>query len=182
MKHERDYVDLIREKNFIGQEFLTWLWYRTDALGDTISLQDGNDAQVLFERFMILEGGEGDSYESVTCRGLRAELQEAKTALQAGKKVSRAHIRLNINDLQWKFTIDAATLDISSLKVPKTVSAGEEEGDDLSFEARVLERTSMLEQVIEAMDALFAVFLKHRLDHAEWTEEKRGIKKWIFRT
>lgn len=182
MNSERDSVDLIREKRFMGQEFLTWLWYRTDMQGEVVRLRDGSDAEVSFQRFMTLEGGEGDTLESVTCRGLRAELQEAKAALQTGKKISRAHIRLGINDLQWKFTIDAATLDISGLKVPKTVSAGEEEGDDLSFEARVLERIHMLELAIEAVDALLAVFLKYRLDSVQWAEEKRGIKQWIFRT
>lgn len=181
MNHERDHVDLIREKGFMGREFLTWLWYRSDAVDDTVSLHNGDDARITFERFMTLEGGEGDSLESVTCRGLRAQLHEARTALQSGKKISRAHIRLDINDLQWKFTVDAATLDISNLKVPRTVTAGEEEGDDLSFEARILERIHMLELAIEAVDALFALFLTYRLDTAKWTEEKRGIKQWIFR-
>ncbi len=181
MNGERDSVDLIREKRFIGQEFLTWLWYRSDSQGSVVSIEDGRDAEVSFERFMTLEGGEGDARESVTCRGLRAELHEAKTALQAGKKVSRAHIRLAVQDLQWKFTIDAATLDISGLKVPKTVSAGEEDGDDLSFEGRVLERAYMLEQAIDAVDALFGTFLKHRLDAEKWTEEKKGLKQWILR-
>ncbi len=181
MKKERDSVDLIREKAFMGQEFLTWLWYRTDSQGDVVRLSDGRDAEVSFERFMTLEGGEGDAQESVTCRGLRAELQEAKTALQSGKKVSKAHIRLGAGDLQWKFTIDAATLDLSSLKVPKTVGAGDEEGDDLSFEGRVLERAYMLEQAVDAVDALFRTYLSLRLDAEKWTEEKKGLKEWIFR-
>ena len=180
MSNDRDYVDLIREKAFIGQEFLTWLWYRSDSQGSVVGLSDGRDAEVSFERFMTLEGGEGEAQESVTCRGLRAELHEAKTALQAGKKVSKAHIRLGTDDLQWKFTIDAATLDLSSLKVPKTVGPGEEEGDDLSFEGRVLERGYMLEQAVATVDALFRTYLSVRLNEDKWSEEKKRLREWIF--
>ena len=181
MSTQRDIVDLIREKRFIGQEFLTWLWYRTDSQGNLIRVANGQEAEVSFERFMTLEGGEGDAQESVTIRGLQAELHEAKTALQAGKKVAKAHIRLGTGDLQWKFTIDAATLDISSLKVPKTVSVGEEADDDLSFEARVLERVWMIEQALEAIDSLFRLFLTQRISSDAWAEEKKAMKAWIFR-
>ncbi len=181
MKPERDSVDLIREKGFIGQEFLTWLYYRYDSQGEVIRLEDGTHTEVIFEQFMTLEGGDGDAQETVTCRGPRAELHEAKSALQTGKKVSKARIRLSNGDLQWKFTMDAATLDMSSLKVPKTVSAGDEEADDLSFEGRVLERAYMLEQAVDAVNALFKTFLAIRLDTNRWTVEKRGIREWIFK-
>lgn len=178
---DRDTVDLIREKGFMGQDFLVWLWFKADSQWDVVSMLDGRDVGISFERFMTLEGGEGDAHETVTCRGLRAELQEAKTALQSGKKITKAHIRLSLDDLQWKFTIDAATLDISSLKVPKTVEAGAEEGDSLSFEGRVLERTYMIEQAVEAVDLLFKTYLYTRLDAAKWAEEKRALREWIFR-
>ncbi len=181
MSTERSAVELVKEKRFLGQEFLTWLWYRSDSLGDTVRLPDGREAHVSFERFMTLEGGEGDALESVTCRGLQAKLHEAKTALQAGKKVSRAHLRLVIGEFQWKFTFDAATFDISSLKVPGTVAPGEEEGDDLSFEGRVLERAWMIEQAVEAMEAMFREFLLARICPDKWGEEKRAIRAWIFR-
>ena len=181
MSTERSAVELIKEKRFLGQEFLTWLWYRSDSFGDTVRMPDGREAHVSFERFMTLEGGEGDAQESVTCRGLQAELHEAKTALQAGKKVAKAHLRLVVEEFQWKFTFDAATFDISSLKVPKTVAPGEEEGDDLSFEGRVLERAWMIEQAVEAIDSMFREFLLLRIHPDKWMEEKRAMRSWIFR-
>ncbi len=177
---ERDSIDLIREKAFMGQDFLTWLWYKSDTNGNIVRLHNSQDAGVSFERFITLEGGEGDAQESVTCRGLRAELTEAKTALQSGKKITKAHIRLSVDDFQWKFTIDAATLDLSSLKVPKTVEPGAEDGDDLSFEGRVLERAYMLELAVESVDHLFQTFLLVRLDETRWKDEKQGIREWIF--
>jgi len=58
---------------------------------------------------------------------------------------------------------------------------GDEEGEDLSFEGRVLERAYMLEQAVEAVDSLFRTYLDLRLDSERWSREKRAIKKWIYR-
>ncbi len=33
-----DLVDLIAEKRFLGQEFLTWLWWKSEERGGSVSL------------------------------------------------------------------------------------------------------------------------------------------------
>ena len=175
----KDIIDLIVEKDFLGKEFLTWLWFRSDSAGGVVRAYNGVDIAVTFERFIMLESGRGDSEESVTCRGLQASLSEGMSALASGKKVSKAHIRIGSGEYEWKLTILGSTFDISSLRVPKTVQAGHEEHEDLSYESRVLERGFMIVTAIKTMDQLFHTFLMKRLSDDEWPMEKQGINEWI---
>jgi recombination associated protein RdgC len=174
----KDMVDLIREKEFLGREFLTWLWFRSDISGGVVTDLDGVDIAVSFERFIMLESGEGESGESVTCRGLQASLSEGMAALASGKKVSKAHMRLGTGDYEWKLTITGSTFDISSLRVPRTVQAGYDE-EELSREGRVLERGFMISSAIDTLDRLFRTFLSKRLSDDEWQEEKQSLSQWI---
>ena len=79
-----DLVDLISEKRFLGQEFLTWLWWKSEERGGSILLPERGDITVVFEKHMLLEYGEGESSEKLVCTGLQAELQEARTGLLMG--------------------------------------------------------------------------------------------------
>ena len=46
-----DLVDLITEKRFIGQEFLTWLWYKSDERGGTVLLPEtGEDITLVYKK------------------------------------------------------------------------------------------------------------------------------------
>jgi recombination associated protein RdgC len=171
--------EIISEKEFLGKEFLTWLWFRSDK--GVIRTVSGSDIAVSFERFIMLESGTGEASESVSCRGLQASLSEGIAALASGKKVSKAHIRLAEGDYEWKLTITGATFDIANLKVPKTVQAGYEDEEALSREGRVLERGFMIFSAIKAMDALFHTFLAVRLDKEAWHNEKDDIREWITR-
>ena len=44
-----DLLDIIDEKRFVGQEFLTWLWFKSEERGGTIFLPEaGEDIQLVF--------------------------------------------------------------------------------------------------------------------------------------
>ncbi len=72
-----DLVDLIQEKRFLGQEFLAWLWYKSEERGGSVEVPGRGDVLVVFEKHMLLEYGEGEANEKVICRGLQTELKEA---------------------------------------------------------------------------------------------------------
>jgi hypothetical protein len=181
VKQERDALTLIREKGFLGQDFLTWLWFKAEERGGAVLVPGHGDLAVAFERFMALEEGEGDASESLTCRGRRTELREARVGLRAGKKVVRAHIRLGMGDEEWRLTLDGATLDVKSLRASGTPRESEEEGGDIAFEGRVLERAFLLQKATDALDLLFKTFLTTRVDPLAWDEERPRIAGWIGR-
>ena len=87
-----DLVDLIVEKRFLGQEFLTWLWWKSEERGGSVAMPGEGDITVVFEKHMLLEYGEGESNEKCICSGLQTELQEARTGLKMGKKLEQARV------------------------------------------------------------------------------------------
>ena len=175
-----DLVDLIAEKRFLGQEFMTWLWFKSEERGGTVYLPGAGDIQVVFEKHMLLESGEGESHEKLICRGLQAELQEARTGLQVGKKLEQARIHLMRGDYEWNFTLTAAMLEFRNLKVPKTMTPSEEESGPDAFEARVLERVAMIEEAEQTVLELFRLFLEIRIG-PDWEQELVRVRQWVHK-
>jgi recombination associated protein RdgC len=176
-----DLVDLIAEKRFLGQEFLTWLWWKSEERGGVVALPGEGDIVVVFEKHMLLEYGEGDSNESLICRGLQTELREARTGLVMGKKLEQARIQIAKNDFEWNFTMAAALMEFRNVKLPKT---GAESGNDNNPEERegmILERIYLFEELIQVVMDLFRLFLTVRVS-AEWREELQQIRTWVQKT
>ncbi|MGL4421193.1 MAG: hypothetical protein ACRCZF_11050, partial [Gemmataceae bacterium] len=42
-------------RDFLGNEFLLWLWFTTDVNDDTLTLSDGSDATIMLARSLMLE-------------------------------------------------------------------------------------------------------------------------------
>ncbi len=173
-----DLVDIIAEKYFWGQEFLTWLWYKSEERGGAVELPGIGDLTVVFAKHIMLEYGDGDSFEKVICQGLQAGLQEARTGLRMGKKLEQARILLARGEYEWNLTIKASRFEFKSVKVPKTMSAGEESDDPEAVEGRILEKVGMYEEVLHLVDELFRLYLTVRLSES-WGAELDRIRTWI---
>lgn len=174
-----DLVDLIDEKRFLGQEFLTWLWWKSEERGGSILLPEKGDITVIFEKHMLLEYGEGDTSEKLVCSGLQAELQEARTGLQVGKKLEQARIQIVHAEQEYNFTLAAALMEFRNVKLPKT--AGTEGGissDPEETEGMILERIFLFEELIGLVNELFRLFLKIRVAE-QWPEELKKIRGWV---
>jgi recombination associated protein RdgC len=173
-----DLVDLIAEKRFIGQEFLTWLWWKSEERGGVVALPGEGDIVVVFEKHMLLEYGEGDNNESLICRGLQTELQEARTGLVMGKKLEQARIQLTYNDYEWNFTMAAALMEFRNVKLPKTGGESGNENNPEEREGMILERIFLFEELTRLVLDLFRLFLKIRVGD-EWRDELVKIREWV---
>jgi len=173
-----DLVDLIAEKRFLGQEFLTWLWWKSEERGGVVAFPGEGDIVVVFEKHMLLEYGEGDSNESLICRGLQTELQEARTGLVMGKKLEQARIQLAYNDFEWNFTLAAALMEFRNVKLPKT--GGESGGGDNpeEREGMILERIYLFEELVRLVLGLFRSFVELRVS-SEWRDELLKVREWV---
>ncbi len=174
-----DLVDLMVEKRFLGQEFLTWLWWKSEERGGSVALPDDGDITVAFEKHMLLESGEGESSEKLVCTGLQTELQEARTGLQMGKKLEQARIVLGIGSYEYSFTLAGALMEYRNVRLPKT-EATEHDGDENTeaVEGMILERIFLFEELMRIVNTLFGVFLKVRLD-VGWRDELQKIRAWV---
>jgi hypothetical protein len=177
-----DLVDLILEKRFLGQEFLTWLWYKSEERGGTVYLPGTGDIHLIFEKHMLLEYGEGEAFEKIICQGLQAELNEARTGLRMGKKLEQARIHLVQGEYEWHMTLKASLLEFRSVHPPKTLAAAEEGESEEAVEGRLLERIGMLETATRTVDELFRIFLEIRTSPERWLEELARTRKWIHKT
>lgn len=172
-----DMVDLIQEKKFLGQEFLTWLWFQSDVNSGLIDLKKPGAVEIWFEERIMLESGSGNALQTVTCQGKDLDLAEARTALREGKRVSQAKIRLTADGSDWRFSIKAEGLDLSGVRAPKTLDMDEEEPDSLA--GRLLDRLAVMRELTRYVDALFAKFLEIRLSE-DWKEQEiPRIRKWL---
>lgn len=173
-----DLVDLIAEKRFIGQEFLTWLWFKSDERGGSVELPGKGDIIVVFEKHMLLEYGEGESNEKCICSGLQTELQEARTGLRMGKKLEQARIQLVQGDYEYNLTMAGALMEFRNVKLPKTAATEEESNNPEAIEGMILERIFLFEELVRIVNELFRLFLEVRTG-AGWREELARIRAWI---
>ncbi|MDD5760164.1 MAG: hypothetical protein PHI06_13915 [Desulfobulbaceae bacterium] len=173
-----DLVDIIAEKRFLGQEFLTWLWCKSEERSGAIDLPGIGDISVSFEKHLLLEYGEGDCHEKVICQGLQAELNEARTGLRMGKKLEQARIVLGRGEYEWVMTVKASMFDFKSVKTPKTMASQEDSDDPVAVEGKILEKIGLYEQALQLVDELFRLYLNVRLS-SDWEAELSRLRAWI---
>lgn len=174
-----DLVDIIAEKRFLGQEFLTWLWWKSEERGGSVEIPGEGDITVVFEKHMLLESGEGESSEKIICTGLQAELQEARTGLQMGKKLEQARIVLGHNSYEYSFTLAAALMEFRNVRLPKTEATEQDKGaSPEEVEGMILERVYLFDQLVHLVNELFRLFLDVRLGSA-WQQELGRLRQWV---
>ena len=173
-----DLVDLIAEKRFLGQEFLLWLWYKSEERGGSIALPERGDVTVVFEKHMLLEAGEGQEQERLICRGLQTELREARAGLLLAKKPEQARLRISWDEREFGVTISAALFEFRNVRLPKTVSEADDDDTPEALEARILERVALFELLCELVLELFRLFLNVRLA-ADWPQELARVRAWV---
>jgi len=164
------------DASFLGREFLTWLWFKSEERNGRIAVPGRDDVEVHFLRRVVLESGAGEYSETVVCQGLHADLREGKAALREGKRVREARIELKRDTHDWEFTFKADPFQFQSMRLP--ASAGKDE-DASERDGRILERIYMIEGAMKTMDELFDFFLKRRLSPQWISEEIPRLKKWL---
>jgi len=165
-----------KDFSFLGREFLTWLWFKSEQRGGAIMLPGEGDVVVAFVRRIILSSGEGEYSETVSCQGLHSDLKEGKEALRKGKKIKEARIKLDINTDEYEFTFKADSFQFQTMKLPTSLTMTEEEEDK---EGRILERIYQTEAAVGTMETFFSLFLEKRLSPAWQSEEIPLFKKWL---
>jgi hypothetical protein len=157
-------------RDFLGNEFLLWLWYILETESDSIALGDGSEVAVMLARTLVLECPRGQTGRETISSDAPARLPEARRAIQSGKLPRKAGLTLLRNEQQYELTLQAETLGVSSAKLP--APEGEEE------RARLEERVTRLRDVVETLDLLYDVFCRVRTG-AGWSKDLAKIKKWL---
>jgi len=161
-------LELVEQGRFLGEEFLLWLWMRGLTEGGTSSL-DGDHSACFLDDAVQLVSERGDVKELSLRKGNPAESREAFEALSRGMRPSKAKVRLLAGDMEWTFTLGAAGLDVSGIKLPPS-QAKDPQG-------RIADRLFLLEEGMEHLERRFGAFLRLRAEHTN--ELVADLQRWI---
>ena len=165
-------LDSINQTRFLGKEFLTWLWYKSDVQEGAFQLGAERALNLWFDDKLVLELTFDNVKEVNTIRGENPTgSEEAKAALRMGKKVANAKLGISKGTRDWSCTFNAEELTLSRVKVPALLSAEEDE--------QVLERLALLEELEQDLDELYRQFLTLRTDAKSWKDELGKMREWV---
>jgi hypothetical protein len=154
--------------DYLGPEFLTWLWWRASAEPE-FKHADGTAVYVHVDEYLELRGERAAARKTSLRAGMPAASAEGKVALRGGKVVSAARLILARGEEETTFTLRGEDLDVSSarLKAP--------EGE--TSEERLAASLSAARRLYDDLDLCFRTFLSVRCGDA-WETEADRIRTW----
>jgi hypothetical protein len=158
--------------DYLGNEFMVWIWHTLQNDGDTIQLADGSEVAVMLNKTLTLDCPRGEMGRDHLTDDAPIRLPEAFRALQAGKLPRKAGMILLRHGAQYELTLQAETLAVSGAGLPKA-----EERPSSPHEARIARLVS-LRHLAETLDLLFETYLNRRTSSG-WTKELVRIRQWL---
>ena len=162
------------DKDFLGNEFLLWLWWRTETGSGEIEIPGTNGERavaVLVDRALDMDCAWGLTGRQ-SLRGTSVtRLPEAAEALRIGKWPRKLGLIVADGNDQCELTFGGDSLSVNGAKLPDI--------DDVSTNREFVE--ARLEQVIdltELLDGLYGVFLAKRATD-KWPTVLSEISQWI---
>lgn len=158
-------------REFLGREFLSWLWWRMDAGEGLFEVAPTDPVAATLVRVVQLRCDFSLSGKASMTADQPGELPESRAALAHGKQPEKLGLILAGRAEEWTFTIAAATMDVSSL----SIAAPRDEEPDAS--ARLEDRFMSIADLASTVDRLYGAFLKLRFS-SEWMAALGRMKQW----
>lgn len=169
-------------KSFLGREFLTWLWYRSENGGE-IQFFSFNDQKTYKASFWIddylnLESFDKKGHNNYFKGGNPSKSVEATTSLQNGKIVKKLKMGVFVDEVgEFSVSLNDDSSSIYNLVLPPIDPASTEEIDDLSI---VFHRVELTELFMNCFHKIYDEFLMERQPQKKWEEEfLPNLKNWV---
>jgi len=160
-------VDL---KDFLGNEFLLWLWWKTEENEGEIPVA-GNNCFVVIDKTLDMDCA-WDALGKMSLRGNGpARFAEAGEALATGKWPRKIGLVLSDGEFQWELTLQGDRMAVSGVKLPSIDAVN---SDRELIEARLLH----VQTLARLLDGLYAAFLADRTG-APWPTMRTTVRQWI---
>ncbi|PIE62415.1 MAG: hypothetical protein CSA25_05235 [Desulfobacter postgatei] len=172
-----DIATAYNKYGFLGNEFLTWIWYLIETDQDITTLSDSTDSITLeIGNSISLENNLSDkSKEKITIKGDQAGLEEGTTALKKGAWVTDINLICRIDEEEYKFSIKGESFNITGLKTPTIETSSSED----EIEGMIIEKTFLIMKIIKVIDTLFLKFIEKRISYDWNRSDLKDIKVWI---
>ncbi len=158
--------------DFLGNEFLVWMWHTLQHDGDAVQLADGSYVTVMLAKTLTLDCPRGETGRDQLTDEAPTRLPEALRALQAGKLPRKAGMVLIRHGEQYELVLQAETLAVSGAALPKI------EGRRAGSADTKIARLESVRHLAETLDLLFDAYLAKRASRL-WNEEVSRIRRWL---
>ncbi len=157
--------------DFLGNEFLLWLWWYVATQSDVLPLADGSEANLMLSRSLVLECPQGASgKESITAE-CPIVLPEAAQAIRSGKLPRRSGLMLARHGQAFEFVLQAETFSVGAAKLHM-------EDDDADARGMMENRIDMIRSLAESLDLVFFAFCERRVSE-KWEAECERMRRWL---
>ena len=156
--------------DFLGNEFLLWLWWNWQINDGTILLNDDSEVSGLFARSLSLDCPIGENGKETISSDSPVTLPEAVLAIRNGKLPRKAGLTLVRNGEQYDLALQAETFSIGSARIKQL-------GNDVAA-ADQIDRIESLRQLVSTLDLTFDVFCTARFS-GDWAKELQTIQSWL---
>lgn len=158
-------------KDYLGNEFLVWLWHQADASAGTLTTARGFPVSFAIDRSLEMECAFGQTGKDTFKGDGPARLPEARDALRCGKVPRRLGLLLVGLGHGFELSFNSETFACLSTRLPDVQDA---DTPRVIFE----ERIGLLADLCTALDALYETFLDLRAS-SDWEAHTAEIRRWI---
>jgi hypothetical protein len=160
-------------RDFLGNEFMLWLWFIADAVDDTVKASDGSEITFMLARKLALECPNGQTGTDGFAHEGPSRLPEAKRAIQSGKLPRKCGLTLVRHGDQYELTLHAETFAIGSAKLPPMP-------EDVTESRAMLEtRVAQIRDLLDTVDHLYATFLGIRFGTTWTADVLPKMQRWL---
>ena len=174
-------------KSFLGREFLTWLWFKSETLQQPIRLESNHlskekknlmiefwiDDRIFFQPYNKL------GHDNILRGGNPSRSDEATASLANGRVIKEIKIGIKIEEHgDYTAILNAEDLHPKSLQVPQNHASTSDEDSTDDFDI-LLKRLQDTEVFLEALDGLFSLFIVERSSKSWEGSQIAKMKKWV---
>ena len=153
-----------------GSDFLTYICFKSDDKAGLFAIQGGSFSLWLDGK-IVMGDDEGPPPNTISYSGDGFTSHDLKQAIQSGKKVKEARIRLERGENTWVFTLRGNRFEVSGLKIDMPGTNDREE----QFFGRMLS----VEALNSLIDGLCEYFAGEVADKLWQTNGYMEFQKWL---
>lgn len=159
--------------DFLGNEFLLWLWWRWETDSDTIKLADDTEVTGMFVRTLTLQCPLDESGKETITALMPVDLPEASQGIRTGKLPRKAGLTLVRQGEQYDLTLQAEAFTITGAKITADEAVETAEGQGV-----VEQRLESVRGLHETVSLLYGAFCEQRIGKS-WAGELERMRRWL---
>ena len=177
-------LDHVKHNAWLGSDFLTWLAFQTaSGAGEyTVEVSGPMAPSTKFVGYvnskMNLAGDTEYGRSRVLLNGPQESFRELKTAILSQKKITDAMLYFEVEELQWRLTLNAGSFTVSGLRCPRIVTDTDAEDEKAERLAVFFEKMHGISSALQMLDSLYLTFLRLRLS-PKWGAELTDLQQWL---